>query len=421
MNPPDVVIVGAGLAGLSCALRLAEQGKSFILLEASDAVGGRVRTDLVEGFRLDRGFQIFLTSYPEARRILDYDDLRLRPFTRGALIRYRGRFHRLTDPRKEPLNALSALFGPIGSFRDKWRLFRLHAHLANGMDNPFSEEDSLTLDFLRWQGRFSEEMIDGFFRPFLGGVFLEKKLITSSRFFRFIYRMFASGEATVPSEGMEAIPQQLAARLPADSIRLRAKVVRIENTTAFLPTGEPVRGKSLVVATDGLHASKLCENGIPESDCNGVTTLYYDSELAPINEPILMLDGENRGPVNHLMVMSAAAPSYAPPGRHLISASVVGISEKDDAHLDREVRTQMMEWFGPQVMSWRFLKSYRIPDALPKQLPLDKTEADSAVRLSEGRYLCGDFRENSSINGAMVSGFRAAQAILEDSRAVASH
>lgn len=418
MNPPDAVIVGAGLAGLSCALRLSEQGKSFILLDAADAVGGRVRTDLIEGYRLDRGFQIFLTSYPEARRVLDYDDLKLRPFTRGALVRYRGRFHRLTDPRKEPLNALSALFGPIGSFRDKWRLFRLHSLLANGPQAPFAEEDSLTLDYLRWQGRFSEEMIDGFFRPFLGGVFLEKKLITSSRFFRFVYRMFAAGEATVPAEGMEAIPKQMAARLPAESIRFRARVARVEGTTAFLPTGEPVRGRSLVIATDGVHASKLSDNRVPESTCNGVTTLYYATERPPIDEPILMLDGENRGPVNHLMVMTAAAPSYAPPGQHLLSASVVGVSESDDSHLDREVRKQMMEWFGPQVLRWRFLKSYRIPDALPKQLPLDKTEADSSVRLAEGQYLCGDFRENASINGAMVSGFRAAQAILEDTQTV---
>jgi phytoene dehydrogenase-like protein len=418
MNPPDAVIVGAGLAGLSCALRLSEQGKSFILLEAADAVGGRVRTDQVEGYRLDRGFQIFLTSYPEARRVLDYDDLQLRPFTRGALVRYRGRFHRLTDPRKEPLNALSALFGPIGSFRDKWRLFRLHALLANGPRDQFAEEDSLTLDYLRWQGRFSEEMIDGFFRPFLGGVFLEKKLITSSRFFRFVYRMFAAGEATVPAEGMEAIPKQMASRLPAESIRLRARVSRVEGMTAILPTGEPVRGKSLVIATDGLHASKLSDNRVPESGCNGVTTLYYTADRPPIDEPILMLDGENRGPVNHLMVMTAAAPSYAPPGQHLLSASIVGISERDDARLDREVRKQMMEWFGPQVLRWRLLRSHRIPDALPKQLPLDKTEADSSVRLAEGQYLCGDFRENASINGAMVSGFRAAQAILEDTQTV---
>jgi phytoene dehydrogenase-like protein len=416
MNPPDVVIIGGGLAGLSCAVRLAEQGKSFRLLEASNSLGGRVQTDELEGFRLDRGFQIFLTAYPEAQRVLEYDDLKLKPFTRGSLVRYRGRFHRLTDPRKEPLNALSALFCPLGTFRDKWRLFRLHSQLARAGDDPFREEDSLTLDFLRWQGRFSEEMIDGFFRPFLGGVFLEKKLITSSRFFRFVYRMFAAGEATIPERGMQAIPQQLASRLPAESIRLKARVERIENTTAVLPTGEPIRGKSLVIATDGIEAARLSEGRLSSTKWNGVTTCYYTMETPPLTEPILLLDGENRGPVNHAIMISAANPDAAPKGQHLLSASVIGLPESSDAELDRQIRSQFLNWFGPQVSSWRLLKTYRLAESLPKQQPLDQTESDRGVRLREGVYLCGDHRENSSINGAMVSGFRAAQAILEDER-----
>ena len=415
MDHPDILIIGAGLAGLCCARRLAEQGQSFQILEAADQVGGRIRTDLVHGFRLDRGFQIFLTSYPEARRILDYEDLQLQKFTRGALIRYRGRFHRLVDPRKQPFAALGSITAPIGTFRDKIRLCKAALRWSRGEPeaNGFHEE-SLTLDFLRWNGGFTEQMIDQFFRPFFGGVFLEKKLLTSSRFFRFLFKMFSQGDATLPAQGMQAIPEQIANQLPKNAIRFHTKVEKIEGGKVILSSGEVLSAKQIILATEGPTAARLLENRIPEPSSRGVTCLYFATERPPINEPILMLDGENRGPVNNLVVLSAAAPSYAPPGQSLLYASVLGVPEEEDQKLEARVRVQMNEWFGPQVKNWRLLRVDRIPHALPDQSPLALDPPQRAVRLEPGLYVCGDHRENASINGAMTSGYRAAQAVLED-------
>src|SRR5205807_1315743 len=178
---PDVLIVGAGLAGLCAARRLHEADVSFQILEASDGVGGRVRTDEVEGFLLDRGFQVYLTASPEGRRVLDPDELDLRPFDRGAAVWYKGRFHHLADPRQAPLKALLSLGSPVGTLRDKWRLALLGWDLlAADEEDAFRREERMTLDLLRWNAGFSEAMIDRFWRPFLGSIFLEKQLVTSS-------------------------------------------------------------------------------------------------------------------------------------------------------------------------------------------------------------------------------------------------
>ncbi len=220
----DVLIVGAGLAGLCCARRLQSQGIRFQILEASDAVGGRIRTDYVEGFRLDRGFQVFLTSYPEARQSLDYQALRLRPFQPGALVRYGGRFHELSDPWRRPLASLGSLISPIGSLGDKLRVARLRARVLKGsIEDRFYDPELTTLGALQDDG-FSASMIDRFFRPFLGGIFLDAELRTSSRMFQFVFRMVSLGSVCLPADGMEAIPRQLASALPPGSIRLGARV-----------------------------------------------------------------------------------------------------------------------------------------------------------------------------------------------------
>src|SRR4051794_26838005 len=186
----DVVIVGAGLAGLCCARLLHQRGVPFLLLEASDGVGGRVRTDVVEGFRLDRGFQVFLTSYPEAKQVLDYKALDLKPFLPGALIRHAGRFHELTDPWRRPFAALRSLFSAVGSFADKLRVARLRSRSLSGtIEDRFRDPEFTTLQSPRDAG-FSASMIEGFFRPFLGGIFLDRELRTSSRMFHFVFRMF---------------------------------------------------------------------------------------------------------------------------------------------------------------------------------------------------------------------------------------
>lgn len=410
-----VAIVGAGLAGLSCARRLQELDIPFVIFESSDAVGGRVRTDVVGGFRLDRGFQVFLPNYPEARRVLDYDRLDLKPFVRGALVRYRGAFHRIADPRAEIMSVLTAAFGPIGSVRDKFRLPFFAREMTRG--EPADDEtatDQPTIDLLRWTGQFSDELIEPFFRPFFGGVFLERDLRTSARFFRFVFRHFFADAATVPALGMQAIPDQLAARLPEDSIRLNEAVERVEPGFVEMSGHRRFPVRAIVVATEGSAAHRLLGEAVPPVAMNGTVTLSYDAPEPPVREPILVLDGEGRGPVNNLVVMSECSPYYSPAGHALVTLSILGVPNVPDDELDRMVREQLRDWYGLSVDGWKLLRVRRIPEALPHMSVGVLNPWRRPVRLHPGLYVCGDHRDQGSINGALESGFRAAQAIAED-------
>ena len=418
-----VIIVGAGLAGLTCARRLADAGVPVTILEASDGVGGRVRTDTVDGFRLDRGFQVFFTAYPEAAAMLEYDGLALRPFEPGAMVRAGGRFHRILDPLRRPSAALRTLAAPVGTLADKWRVLRLRQRALRGsLEEIFTAPELGTEEALRRAG-FGETMLDLFFRPFLGGIFLGRELSTSSRMLHFVTRMLAQGDTTLPSGGMDAIPAQLAAGLPPDSLRVRARVKEItrgrHGVSVRLERGDPVLGKAVVVATDAPGAAQLT-GAFPPPAPRGVTCLYFAADRPPVAEPILLLDGEGQGPVMTLCVPSGVAPGYAPAGGHLISATVLGIPREPDLEFERQVRAQLGGWFGAgAVAAWRHLRTYRIPYAQFDQRPGVLEPAHRPVRLGPRLFVCGDHVENSSINGAMASGRRAAEAVmLEDEEAV---
>jgi phytoene dehydrogenase-like protein len=411
-----VAIIGAGLAGLACARRLGEAGVPYVVLEASDGVGGRVRTDEVEGFLLDRGFQVLLSAYPEARRVLDVAALDLKAFYPGALVHTRGRFHRAADPWRHPLDAVGALFSPLGTFADKAHIAALrHRVTAGSWDDLAARPETTTLEALR-RARLSGTMIDRFFRPFLGGVLAGRELTASSRMFDFVFRAFAVGEACLPARGMGAIPAQLRSALPAEAVRLGARVDAIDDRIVRISGGEAVEARAVVVATEAPAAARL--TGLAgASGGRALTCLYFAAEKAPVEEPILLLDGDGTGPANNVAVPSAVARGYAPAGVALVSATVLGAPALGDAALEAAVRGQMAKWFGPVVRRWRHLRTYRIPFAQPEQAPPALTPWRRPVRVRPGLYVCGDHRDNASINGALESGRRAAEAVIEDSAA----
>lgn len=411
---PDVIVIGAGLAGLCCARRLQQHGLTPLVLEGSDGIGGRVRTDLVDGFLLDRGFQVLLTAYPTARATLDYAALELRPFHPGALVRWDEGFHRVADPWRHPFEALQTVFGPVGSLADKMRVARLRRRvLRDSLSEIFQRPERTTIAALRESG-FSDLMIDRFFRPFLGGVLLDPNLHTSSHMFEFVFRMFASGDVVLPARGMGAIPQQLAAGLPAESVRTDAAVATLVAADGVqLRSGECLSADAVVVATDGSEASRLL-GGQWQRGWNATTCVYFAADMPPVDEPILVLNGEGSGPASNLCVPSNVAPSYAPAGAALISVNIPGGVREQESALVDGVRDQLAGWFGAGVHRWRHLRTYRIAHAQPGQAPPVLAQLERPVRVKDKLYACGDHLDTSSIEGAMRSGQRAADAVALD-------
>lgn len=413
---PEVIIVGAGLAGLTCGTLLSEAGKRILILEASDRVGGRVATDVVDGFRLDHGFQVLLTAYPACREMLDYEALKLRKFEPGALIRSGGKFTLLGDPWRRPAQAIATALNPVGSIADKLRIAKLRRDAqAGSLTDLYSRPGCETETYLRGRG-FSERMIDQFFRPFIGGVFLDESLQVSSRMLEFVFRMFSEGEIAVPADGMGAIPSQLAQRIGEDKIRMKCTATDIRSQQVHLSDGTAVGAPKIVVATESNSAAKLL--GIPEMQTSwgATTTIYYSCTKTPDNRKLLILGGDESGPIQTATVMSNVAPEYAPRGESLISISLAvnGEPEKDFDAVDRDVRQQLESWFGPSVNQWQTLGSYRIPYGVPQSSldPIHRSLRATDYGGPTDVWICGDHMETPSIQGAMNSGIRVAKEIL---------
>ncbi len=426
----DVVVIGAGLAGLECARLLEEQQMEVALLEATDAPGGQVRTDVVNGFHLDRGFQVLLDSYPEAQRALDYPALSLKRFLPGALVWHGGGFHRFADPFREPLAATGLLFDPVISLMDKLRVLRLRSQMASMGDGDYLERpERTTREFLRDFG-FSDVMVRRFFQPFFGGVFLEMELASSSRLFEFLFRMFSTGSACVPALGMGEIPQQIASRLSHGTLITGARVKNLKRSkglfTVEVEGMAALEARVVVFAIEEHEARRLLgqqsKKQKPPRDWNSTTTFYYAAGQAPVDEPILLLNGEGpqAGPVNHAALMTKVSRAYSSSREHLIAANVVGEAPEDDAGmaaLEHRVREHLGKWFGAQAQMWKVVGGYPIRYALPLQRSVQREKRDPALRngavsnTAARVFLCGEYRETASIQGALASGRRVAEAV----------
>jgi len=402
---PDVVIVGAGLAGLSAAVQLHRAGVAVTVCEAAGEVGGRVGTDHRDGFLLDRGFQVLLPAYPELRRQADLRALKLRAFQRGVLAMTTAGRRWLAPPWHGPQARAGTAGFLLGHPRDSAALAELSLRdmLAPGRVIRAADPAATTLEDLR--RRFSPAVVTGVLRPFLAGVFLDPALGTPARLFHLIWRCFLRGGGALPEGGMQMLPQQLAGDLPAGTVRLGTPVTEITGSGVRTKAGEHVRATAVVIATDGTSAARLAPD-VAGPAWHPVTTFYYRLPGSPLGAPVLAVDGRDELLLN-AVVLSDVVPGYAPQGGTLAAASVPG---RADPALEPRVRGRLARMYQTSTRDWEFLDAYAIPRALPvlrAGQPLARP-----VRLGPGRYVCGDHRGTPSIQGALVSGRRAARAVL---------
>jgi len=432
----DVVVAGGGLAGLVAARRLADAGADVTLFERRETVGGRVRSDRVEGYTVDRGFQVLFTAYPAVKRELDLDALDLRSFSPGAVIARPGERSTLADPLRDPSALSATLFNRDVTTGDKLRLFRHQRRLRRtSVEAALAADDASIAEALDEWG-FSREFRENFAAPFYGGITLDRSLSTSKAVFEYTFKMLTEGKIAVPAAGMGAIPEQLADRAEraGASIERGARVEAVDAAgddpgdggdggdsaggggVTVETAGETVTADAAVVATDPPTARELTGvTSIPTEARSCVTqhVALPDTQRLRVGRRIVLNAADGRP--NQVAPMSAVAPEYAPEGRQLLSATVLGRQSAGDEELFEELRAALTAWFPEnQFAELELLRTDRIDFAQFAQPPGFRSGLPAVDAPAGPVYLAGDYTRWSSIQGAMESGRAAARAVLDD-------
>ena len=404
-KPNKIAVIGAGISGLIAAIELENSGFEVTVFDENDEVGGRVRSFQEENRVLDRGFQVLLTAYPAVEKYLDVQALNLRTFQPGALVYHRGGAYKFGDPIRKWSFLLSTLVAPFATLADKWKVFRLRREvLKMSEEEIFNTPEKTTLSFLKDYG-FSDQMIDGFFKPFYGGIFLEDELMTSSRMFLFVFKMFAKGHAAVPESGIGAISQQLAGRIKGE-LRLGERVISRKNTSLQTDKGFEETYDAVVLAYAGDESIRW----------HGCRNLYFKTPVSSIRAPLIGLVSDKNTWINNLHFptdLQRKPPKY--PEWSVLSVTVLNhLDVADEALVDR-VKKELENYCG--IEETEFLYLLDIPKALPVLSHLKYTPEEGDLRTDEQHvYRTGDHLANASLNAAMLSGEKAARLVVEDFR-----
>ena len=408
---PSIHIIGGGISGLIAARVLEEYGLSATIIEATDRLGGRVKTDVVDGYSLDHGFQVLLTAYPAAKKYLDFDALALQEFLPGSAIFKNGKQKIIGDPLRNLSLLLPTLFSGIGTVNDKIKILALNRRLKKkSIQNIFAEKEQTTHVYLENIG-FSEAIITNFFTPFFSGIFLENKLDTSSRMFEFVYKMFGEGNAALPKDGIQAIPKQLFEKLKSTTIIFNTKVKSVENGSIILESGETLKSNFTIIAT---QASGLVSNLKNQATLwKSCDTLYFEVAKREIKKPLIGLIAAPNALINNIFYHTILQTS-ATATKELLSVTVIDRQNLTNKQLVTEVQKELKELCNIDYCT--FIKQYNIPMALPKLQDIQYEMLPSETRLTETIFLAGDTQLNGSLNAAMIAGERAALEVINLSR-----
>jgi protoporphyrinogen oxidase len=401
-------IIGAGISGLIAAQILENHGYHPTIIEASSSVGGRIKSDSIDGYTLDYGFQVLLTSYPAAKKYLDYDALELQKLLPGATIFKNGKAQTIGDPLRSLSLLIPTLLSSIGTLSDKVKILKLNSLLKKKkIDAIFKTAETSTLKYLQNFG-FSNEMISDFFIPFFSGIFLETKLETSSRMFEFVYKMFGDGLAVIPKNGIQAIPNQLKSKLKNTTFKLNSHVKEVKDNSIILQEGNTIKTHLTIIATD---ASSLISNlKNQETNWKSCDTLYFETTKRTITKPLIGLIADKNMLVNNIFYHTSVATS-ATKNKELLSVTIVKNHQLEEKDLIKKVIEELN--FKCAISNVTFLKRYQIKKALPKLTNLQYEISSTETKLKSTIFLAGDQLLNGSLNAAMISGERAAMGVIQ--------
>jgi len=408
MSMSNPIIIGAGISGLVAAIELEKAGFTPLILEATDCIGGRLKSDLESEVPLDHGFQVLLTDYPEAQKYLDFDSLDLIPFKPGSIIFQNSKQQKIGDPRRDTSFFWSTLTSGIGTFNDKLRILKLSNKLKKkSIEDIFLTPEISTLDYLRGLG-FSNMIIENFFQPFFAGIFLEEELETSSRMFEFVYKMFGTGYATIPRNGIQAIPKQLANQLSKSTFRFNALVTQIENKTVHLDNGEKLVADQIIIATDS--SSILPTDKKTNVKWKSCYNIYLETENSVFNQAIIGLLPNKKLLVNNFHFLSDVFGG----NKEILSVTVVKSHTLSESEMVQKVKNELEQYCN--IKTKALIKLFHIKKALPDLSQLKYEPQIEDLIISDAVYCCGDHLANGSLNAAMASGRLVAEQIIKSSK-----
>ena len=394
----DIIILGAGPAGLACALKCQQLGREYLLIEGSNRIGGRLGSLYEDGYIFDLGFQVYNSAYVNTNRLLDLDELNLKYFKPGAAVHYGNSFQIVSDPLRDISKVFSTIFSNITTVSDKLKILSLKNSLSNYNIEEDKTDDITTLRFLKQYG-FSEKMIDNFFIPFFSGIFHEKTLDTSSKFFKYVFSNFNNGLASLPEKGMQAIPEQLMSKIDIERVMMEKTAINLDDgNKVIFDDGDIIKGENIILTGESTTLAEKIKY-----EYNEVNTIYFTTENEIENGDYIHLYPED-DLINNIAIPSSISSAYSNGHSHLISITILEY-DCSDIELIKKIRKRLSNYYGGEPGSYDFLRTFSISKATIKQ-PVGHFERKKIVK--NGLIIAGEQATNGSIEGAIISGLNAA-------------